>query len=221
MFIHEVQLKTSLLAEQHHFYSDVLGFPIETSTDERFTANIGTSRLTFINTPGAKDVHHFAFNIPENQIESVWSWIRERVELMPNGDDTLFFHDDWNAHAVYFRDPASNIVELIARHTVQDVETRPFTIDQVRCLSEIGLVADDVPSTVQKLSERFGIPIYGGEHPRFMAAGDENGLFIVVRRGRIWFPSIDSQSDTNPAKVLIRLQADDDQLHELLIEHLV
>jgi len=83
-------------------------------------------------------------------------------------------------------DPAGNILELIARHTMDIAVDRPF--DPKRDLlgiSEMGLPTKDVPRAVDEL-EALGIPTYKRRDPVFNPVGDEEGIFIVVSPGRRW-----------------------------------
>jgi hypothetical protein len=111
--------------------------------------------------------HHFAFHTA-----SLEPW-RRRLDLTEEHD-----FSDWDgARAAYFRDPAGNVGELIAR-------PEPRT---ELALAEIGLPVEDVAAAVSVLGE-LGIEAYrewGGE---FAPLGTVDGLLIVVQCGRGWFP---------------------------------
>lgn len=111
--------------------------------------------------------HHFAFHTA-----SLEPW-RQRLDVTEEHDFA-----GWDgARAVYFRDPEGNVGELIAR---------PQPRGDL-ALAEVGLPVDDVAAAVAALSE-LGIEPYrpwGGE---FAPLGNADGLLIVVRRGRGWFP---------------------------------
>src|SRR5262249_32817478 len=51
--------------------------------------------------------------------------------------------------------------------------------------SEIGLIVDDVPATAQQLARVVGVEQYRGGSEQFTALGDEYGLLLVMKRGRI------------------------------------
>lgn len=189
MHIHEINLivgsdeRDALM----QFYAQVIGLPTQWHEILVGTSRIGFSPPdAFWGLPG--NPQHFAVNIPENQIEEARDWLVARVPLIEANGETIFHFENWNAHAVYFRDPVGNVVELIARHTLHNASHDPFSVNSFLCVSEIGIAADDVPQAAQLLQDRYDLPVYGVPSTTFTALGDENGLLIVVPVGREWFP---------------------------------
>jgi hypothetical protein len=116
---------------------------------------------------GETEPHHFAFHTA-----SLEPW-RRRLDVTDEHDFT-----SWDgARAVYFRDPEQNVGELLARP-----DPRPEL-----ALAEVGLPVDDVPAAVAALAE-LGIEPYRDWDESFAPLGDADGLLIVVRTGRCWFP---------------------------------
>lgn len=157
--------------------------------------------------PGERPVYHFAIDVRENKIGKARKWLVERgVELIPHkdtGEVTVHFKP-WNAHAVYFRDPAGNIVEIIARHDLPTGSGGPFDIhDDLLWLSEIGLVVDSAEGTAIDLDRRLGLGPYIGAEPGFAPVGDEEGLLIVVESGRPWMPDDREPARAWPARILV------------------
>jgi hypothetical protein len=64
-------------------------------------------------------------------------------------------------------------------------DNHPFGFTDILYASEIGLIVDDVPSTVASLKDMTGVAAYKGESDQFTAMGDEYGLLLVMKRGRI------------------------------------
>lgn len=210
MHIHAIDLLAADLAAQHTFYAHVLGLPVVSNTPEALEiASEHWSLVLHAAPPDWHGIYHFAFNIPENQLDAARTWLAARVSLNlgPDGADTFYF-EDWNAHAVYCTDPAGNIVELIARHTLPSASEAPFSSDQLLAISEIGLVAENVPAVVQALQGQLDIPIYrGAGSADFTAMGNEEGLFIVVRRGRPWFTDPSKPAELLPTTMTISTSA--------------
>ncbi|RJE86041.1 ring-cleaving dioxygenase [Paenibacillus sp. 1011MAR3C5] len=171
------------------FYRDVLGLPIRESAENRFTVQTGYTSLTFLHQPadtGTAPYYHFAINIPENKLDEAKRWIESRVEIGSEDGEDISYSELWDSHSVYFLDTAGNILELIARHTMDNAVDRPF--DPKRDLlgiSEMGMPTKDVPRAVDEL-EALGIPTYKRRDSVFNPVGDEEGILIVVKPGRRW-----------------------------------
>jgi len=117
---------------------------------------------------GEATPHHFAFHISDLE-----PWKR-RLDVSEEHD----FSSWGGARAMYFRDPEENVVELIAR---------PLARPELS-LAEVGLPVDDVPAAVDALQRAFDLPTYDAWDESFAPLGDDEGLLIVVRVGRGWFP---------------------------------
>lgn len=206
MDIRELHLLTSDLTRQLHFYVDRLSLPVVAVRPDSLVLQVGTTRLTFKQAPlEAHQIYHFAFNVPPRQFIEAKAWIAQRVPLLSDHTGTdQFFFETWNAHALYFYDPVGNIVELIARNTLADRQHGPFTAQSLLNVSEIGLVTDSVRDTVDMLRTRLGVSIYQGTgSDEFTPVGDESGLFIVVKQGRIWFPDTGKAAAPAPVSITV------------------
>jgi hypothetical protein len=122
---------------------------------------------TFV-SGAAGSVHHFAFHVANLE-----PWKR-RLEIR----EEHAFPSWGGARAIYFRDPEENVVELIARPHARPELT----------LAEVGLPVDDVPAAVEALQRELGLPFYLDHGDEFTPLGDDDGLLILVRVGRPWFP---------------------------------
>jgi hypothetical protein len=117
---------------------------------------------------GESGPHHFAFHVADLE-----PW-KTRLDVTEEHD----FSSWGGAHAVYFRDPEDNVVELIARPQAH-LEL---------ALAEVGLPVEDVPAAVDALRQAFDLPVYREAGETFTPLGDDDGLLILVRTGRGWFP---------------------------------
>ena len=130
-----------------------------------YDENVG-AQPTFV--AGHATPHHFAFHVAD-----LAPWKR-RLDVTEEYD----FSSWGGARAVYFRDPEENVVELIARPQAREELT----------LAEVGLPVEDVPKAVETLRRELGLPLYDEAGDSFAPVGDDDGLLIVVRVGRGWFP---------------------------------
>ncbi len=206
MIIEHLQLLAPDLQSQCNFYHETLGLPVRKRGEHILELQVGRSVLAFRQAPaGWQGAYHFAFNIPENRFAEAKTWLASRTPLLrdANGSDTFRF-DDWNAHALYFSDPAGNIAELIARHDLPNASAAPFDSRALQSVSEIGIVAEDVPSFVEQARAAMHVEVYRSRSDNFTAVGDEEGLFVVVKRGRAWFPDTGIPAEALPIVAVVR-----------------
>jgi hypothetical protein len=185
------------------FYGKTLDLAILEERADRFTIQAGETRLAFVNSSDAVEgrppFYHFAFNIPENKILKALEWQKARTPMLPipernraaGSPPEVVDYSHWNAHSVFFLDPAGNVVEYIARHDLKNGDSSAFSWGDILYASEIGLIVDDVAATAARLTDLASMPQYRGGSDQFMAMGDEYGLLLVMKRGRI----IDFTSD--------------------------
>ncbi|MDQ6901934.1 MAG: VOC family protein, partial [Bacteroidota bacterium] len=144
--------------------------------------------------------YHFAFNIPNNKFDEAFAWINNKVDLLWLDDYNGHIADfvNWKAKSFYFLDPAGNILEMITRLELKDDVDEPFSSRHIRNISEIGLVysADDFDSNAQQLLKTFPINYFNKQSPlpHFRAIGDDEGLFIIVPKDRVWFSTKKTKS---------------------------
>lgn len=208
MRIHRLELASSNLAAQQAFYGDTLGLTITRADRAAVELMIGTSRLMFRNTPQAEGMgYHFAFTIPRNLFREAKAWLTLRTPLIcdPEGQDEFFFKD-WDAEAVYFADPAGNVVELIARHSLDVEKPAPFAVEHWLAVSEIGIGVPDARAAATLLQERTKIAPYQPTNDTFIPMGTHDGLLILVTNGREWFPNTGVPAGFLPVEALISHQ---------------
>jgi catechol 2,3-dioxygenase-like lactoylglutathione lyase family enzyme len=123
------------------FYEGVLDLPLDADG-----IRIGETLLRF--EPGdGEPFYHFALLVPGDRFDAALAWARERVELL--GD--VFASDDWGSRALYFHDPAGNILELIAHHALEENgRSDGFAAEELVGFSELGIVGDK-PDLLRRL----------------------------------------------------------------------
>jgi catechol 2,3-dioxygenase-like lactoylglutathione lyase family enzyme len=180
-------LTIASLDEMKTFYRDVIGLSILKETASELTIAGGTTPITFVKTDTAKrPFYHFAFNIPENKIESAFQWQRPKTPLVRPGADSIANFAHWNAHSIFFLDPAGNLVEYIARHDLANAAPGEFSSKDILYASEIAFIVDDVIQFGRTLKKELGVPDYRPESDGFWPIGDEYGLLLVIRKGNEW-----------------------------------
>lgn len=186
--IRSLRLHTHRLDALRTYYPRRLGLPMVAETKDSATFRIGATDLTFAVAAQGEPCYHFAFNIPENRLDAAMEWIRPISPLLKRPDGSEVYHfESWNAHSVYFLDPAGNLLELIARHSLKNAATSAFDGRSLLNVSEIGVVVDRVADTVASADAHLGMGVFAGSlGPKFAALGDDHGLLIVVEKGRAW-----------------------------------
>jgi hypothetical protein len=102
-----------------------------------------------------------------------------------NYPDDVVNYAHWNAHSVFFFDPGGNVVEYIARHDLQNASPGNFGTADILYASEIAFVTDDVPTLAKQVKEIASLSQYRGGDENFTALGDEQGLLLIMKRGRV------------------------------------
>lgn len=179
------------------FYGKTLDLRLMNEKPDRFTVEAGESQITFVSSrdtvDGRAPFYHFAYNIPENKIVQALEWQKARTPMLaiPERNRAAGFppevvdYSHWNAHSVFFLDPAGNVVEYIARHDLKNGDRNPFGWSDILYVSEIGLIVDDVPAAATAIGGMTSLAPYKGGDDNFTAMGDEYGLLLVMKRGRV------------------------------------
>ncbi|SDQ81738.1 Glyoxalase/Bleomycin resistance protein/Dioxygenase superfamily protein [Virgibacillus subterraneus] len=207
MEIKSVTLHTESIKEMRKFYVDSFGFPLINEDENSFRIVIGSNELEFTSEDvKGKPYYHFAFNIPSNKFDEAKSWVKERVSLnVEDGEDEADF-SHLPAHALYFYDPAGNIVEFISRHSISEEMVEPFSADKgVLNISEIGLTVDDAIDAGERLidigiHERDNSPLTSTTL-NFMGDSSKGIFIILTQPERKWIFS-DKLSAIYPLEII-------------------
>ena len=195
----EIRLASAHLDAQRSLYGDVLELEVSAAAGA-LAVQIGATRLVF--EPEQPSPQHFAIRIPSAAYADALDWLGTRAELLVDDDGgRAFAFPDWNADAAYFRDPDRNVVELIAHHDLPEPHRPPFGPGSMLGVCEVGVPVDDVGEYLESLERRTGARRWSGDGVSFAAAGDKRGSLIVVRRGRVWYPTEDAEATAGPLAI--------------------
>ena len=203
MNISRLELSAKDLPAQRDFYGNILELPV-TLDSATLEVKAGETNLVFTQAPSEfMGAYHFAFNIPQNQYQAAKQWIASRIPLLQDNTGKEDFESTtWNSTSLYFLDAAGNILEFIARHTLQNASNEEFDSRQILNVSEIGLPSEDVLELANALVTRLGLSVYQQEpNENFTPVGDENGLLILPAKDRIWMPDSGVPAKLLPVKV--------------------
>ena len=203
MYITYLELPTSDLQVQKNFYANVLELPVTLSL-AGLEVKAGKTNLLFTRAaPDFDGAYHFAFNIPENQFRPAKDWISSRVPLLRDENGKVEFESEsWNSDSVYFKDTAGNVLEFIARYHLKNAVEGDFNSKQILQVSEIGLPSEDVVGLANELCRRLNLSVFKQQpNEIFTPVGDDNGLFILPIKDRIWIPNSGVPAKLLPVKV--------------------
>ena len=205
MDILEIEILTDNLDETEKFYSKLLGLQTKNKDQNSISFLAGQSTLTFIKSHKLNPKYHFAFNIPHNKLDEAIIWTSAKLDLIKIADNGIVTNfESWNAKAIYFFDNNGNILEFIARFDLNNDSDKPFCISSIQSISEIGIVADAPIKLADKLVEKNNLYFFakGSKSEKFVALGNDNGLFIIVETNRKWYPT-EQQAEKHYTKIKI------------------
>jgi len=202
MPITAITLKTHALAAIKAFYAHQWGLSILRDAADSVQFQVGAGVVRFEADDTREWRYHYAFNIAPNHLDAAETWLQHFPMLTHQGDRRIAQSDFWNADSLYYLDPAGNIGELIARHRLPRLPAANFVPNQHLSLSEIGIPTKDVSRSVALLNT-LGLPNFGEASENFGVVGDDHGLLIIVKKGRIWFPQTGVPADCAPVAVTI------------------
>lgn len=216
MQITALKIHTGNIHAQENFYGNTLGLSSQIMGNE-LKIQIGSSELEFIQNTNFTGRYHFAFTIPKNQFEAGVHWLEQRTAIASDANGkTRFETGEWNADNVYFYDPQGNILELIARHdldessldksNLESTSQATFGPHSLLHISEIGLASPNVLEMIAWFASTLEVGTYKSFDETFAPIGDVRGLVIAVLEDRIWFPDTGIPAQILPVKLTIHGQ---------------
>jgi len=206
MKLAHIQIQSNNIQQTATFYKDILDLPIIEKTKESVSIQAGNSVLEFIENPEFKSIYHFAFNIPENKLDEAIDWCKSKVDLIFIEDQKVITNfENWNANAVYFYDNNGNLLEFIARHDLDNAQTEAFSSKAILNISEIGIVNENPLALGKQLIEEHSLEFFSknANSELFAAVGDDEGLLIMVKPNRNWYPT---QTPSESNKTAVRIE---------------
>ncbi|WP_291285468.1 VOC family protein [Flavobacterium sp.] len=206
MKLQHLQIQTNDIHQTAAFYQDVLHLPILKKDSNSISIQAGESVLKFIENPQFDSIYHFAFNIPKNKLQEAIQWATNQLDLIVIEDANVIANfESWNANAVYFYDNNGNILEFIARYDLDNAQTESFSSKSILNISEIGIVNEHPLDLANQLGIQHDLELFSknDNNELFAAVGNDEGLLIIVRPGRNWYPT-QTPSESNSTEVRIK-----------------
>lgn len=148
--------------------------------------------------------YHLAWAIPSNKFETGKEWLAERTPILRHSDGRDEFHfRTANRRAVYFADPAGNVLELIARDDLGDTASGSFGLRDLLYLNHAGLVVDDIDTAMWQIRDALGLSPTARPLPTFTKLGDAHRHVVLVPRERLWLPEMNRGAEVFAAEVVL------------------
>jgi len=224
--IKELVIRARRLDQNRFFWETLLGFTVVDSPSlGQYTLQVGNTLLTFrpSNLPPDLEAtffpqYHFTISIPTNQIEACLDWILSRKAINPdtNEEVTIPLWKDYlngaeivrrnlyNSQSVFIKDPAGNVVELLARHDKPEIQDGAFNKDMFIGISEVGIVTRDIRKTAALLKDTFGADEVQGSSNSFKPIGGATGLLQLIVPGKPWVPTDNELAVSHEMELTIR-----------------
>ena len=168
----DVEMRRNNIENNRRFCSKVMGFEVDSVAPNSFKVNIGNNSITFINNSGATDTsssvtpkYQFTISIPSNQIENCYAWLTDADSTNPSkvGEPAKFWIDaetgsviyrrnQYNSQSIYIKDAGNNIVEILARHDLNNIAEGEFNRGMFLGITEVGVVSRSLLTSADDLT---------------------------------------------------------------------
>ncbi|GGH77835.1 catechol-2,3-dioxygenase [Pullulanibacillus pueri] len=192
MRIQHLHLETYHLEEMKDFYVNTLLMELVREHPDTFMVQIGDSFITFKRSQSLP-YYHFACLINTQGFHDITLRLEAKNLGLERGYSKL-----WQAEQFYFKDPDGNIVEILGREEQMPTLSSPW----IRIV-EVGLPSPNIETVKEGL-----VPLpnqYKDDSETFQFYGDQDGVFVLVKEGRHWYPT-NKGATIHPISIDIALQ---------------
>ncbi|ATW89473.1 hypothetical protein halTADL_2757 [Halohasta litchfieldiae] len=159
---------------------------------------LGETTLQFTEHSGTPPVH-LAVRLLADP-EAAVDWLVDRVPMVPIDGEPSRWFEFLDATAIYFEDPAANVLEGLCY--VGDPRQEPDSKGVFDGVTEVGLPAPEPLALVDWLEATVGLSAWGSPSDTFGWVGDRHARFVVIPVGRAWYPT-DRTADIAPISATI------------------
>jgi catechol 2,3-dioxygenase-like lactoylglutathione lyase family enzyme len=163
------------------FYTKVLEMELMAESEHYFTIMAGTTKILF-EKDATIPFYHVCFRTKADYYDHMYQKLGLESVLISNekGQYSMF----WKGKQAYFVDPDGNIIEMLER-PFNGEEEEGFGWHDV---GEIGLPVLTIADMEQELNEILRNEQIDSSET-FAFYGDTQGVFVLVKEGRHWYPT--------------------------------
>jgi len=166
-------------------------------SDEASTVRLGETALRFTAAQEAPPVH-LAVRLLLDGDRAV-DWLADRATILPVEGQPSRRFEFLDATAIYFEDPAGNVLEGLCYDGDLRHRGDSAVVDGV---TEVGLSAGEPLALVEWLEESVGLSAWGTPSESFAWVGNRHARFVVIPTGREWYPT-DRAAEPVPVSVTV------------------
>ncbi|KQL50851.1 hypothetical protein AN964_24890 [Heyndrickxia shackletonii] len=194
MKIYRVQLKAYYLEKMKKFYTNLLQMQLVYEDERSFAVLAGTTRVYF-EKDDAQPYYHVCFHLGSAFFDEIYNRLEKEKLLLSNeeGETSMY----WKGKQAYFYDPDGNILEILERPFQQGEEES----DGWYRVGEIGMPSTNIYELRDFLSPYIENQ-YKIEQDSFSFFGKEEGVGVLVKIGRNWYPT-DRPAEVHPIKLVV------------------
>jgi catechol 2,3-dioxygenase-like lactoylglutathione lyase family enzyme len=195
MKIYQVTLKCFNILQMKRFYCETLEMPLISDSNSHFSVMAGPSKLVFehdTETP----YYHLCLRTNTQYYDHMFQELLEKGLLMPdeNGKFSMF----WQGKQAYFTDPDGNILEILERPFHWGGEAPDSGWFDI---GEIGFPVKEINEMQNNLAPFIEDQQKSGDE-RFAFYGDREGVLVLVKEGRNWYPT-ERGATIHPIKAVV------------------
>jgi hypothetical protein len=220
----DIEMRSNNFVNNKRFWSKVMGFDVDSVAPNSFKVKIGFNSITFINNSGALDTsssvtpkYQFTISIPSNQIENCYSWlldadssnsskIAEPAKFWIDAESgaAIYRRNQYNSQSIYIKDAGNNIIEILARHDLNNTAEGEFNRGMFLGISEVGVVSRDLRKSAEALKAAYGVEEVSGSSNSYKPMGGPMGLLKLNIEGKIWTPTENEIAIGYPMTIRVR-----------------
>lgn len=198
LLIREAWFETNRLEAVVDFYAVAMKLPIESRSGSHVCFRAGDSLLGFRRSK-RRSIYHFAFNVRPDRLEEAVRILRVWVDPIFSQATERIRFENWKADSYYFFDPAGNVIELIAR---EELPSGPDGESMIHNVGEVGLALRPFPDEIDQIASATGLSIFRkSASDDFTAIGEEQGLLILAKEDRVWYPTDNVRASRRPCEI--------------------
>lgn len=199
MKIKHITLQTNKLVDMKNFYTKQLQMDLINETDDSFTLNIGASTLTY-NLNDDHSFYHIAFCLNDAIYDDFIEKLSENhSKLQDKNGNAEFSSQIWQRKQIYFHDPQGNVIEFMP-----SIEERTGTESLWSHIQEIGMPVQNVQLFRSQLHPINSV--FNSESNTFSFFGDKEGVLVITKVSRPWFPTV-RKSEVHPIAVVVEAES--------------